>query len=295
MTPRDLRDQLPAYADGELDPADRQAMESRVAADPDALAQVSRWQALRRCCLRVTQSDACPDGLHDRLRTRLLAAAAATRVRRIKLLAGSALGLAAAVLLAVLVTQDTSWIYRSPQGGSTSRAVLVEPAAFKGIFDNCALKHHHDLLELSGKSIPQADAEASKELKFAVHFPDLSDRGYKLAGGCPCSPCKNLAAIHAHYVRGDGATAVLSFFILERPIRLGECRSTSGCGKRRAVARQFEVAAVEGNVVVIKWDERNTSYALCACMPREDLIALADSLEVAVAPDPSLPLTDCGK
>ncbi|TWT45801.1 hypothetical protein RAS1_22340 [Phycisphaerae bacterium RAS1] len=296
MNERDLPDQLARYADGELEAAARPSVEAHVGANPEALAEVARWQALRRCCLRVTQRDCCPAGLADRLRGRIALAAVAARARRIRLFAGSALGLAAAILLAVLVTQNTDWIYRGPGSGSqANQAMLVMPDAFKGIFDNCALRHHHDLLELAGKSIRDVDVEVSKEVKHAVHLPDLSDRGYRLAGGCPCTPCKSLAAVHAHYVRDDGATAVLSFFVLERPIRLGGCLPAAGCEQRRAAPRQFEIAAMEGDFVVIKWDECNISYAICARMPREDLIALADSLDVAVAVDPSLPLTDCGK
>lgn len=255
MTPSDVRDLVPAYADGELDEARRTALEGHLAADPGLRAEVQRWQALRRCAQRGINAVAVPDGLAERVRARLRAEAGGPRHRP----RAYRLGLSGLAAAAVLVAGFTLW----PRGAV---ARPVEARGFADIHRVCALLNHHDTLGVRGGQ-PPADftpmdgGVAVSRLRargaITAAIPHLSRRGLQLVGACTCSPCPELRVVHAYFRSEQGE--MVSVFAADSPIAL--CAAGRVCPCCTHGERLYRSSS-EGEVSVVCATANNASFVL---------------------------------
>ncbi|MEW6198724.1 MAG: zf-HC2 domain-containing protein [Planctomycetota bacterium] len=278
MTPSEARDLIPAYADGELDAARRNALEGHLAADCDLRLEVQRWQGLRRCTQRGISTTTVPDGLAERVRARLRAEAGRPRYHpRVYRLGLS--GLAAA---AALVAGVTLW----PRGAV---ARPVEARGFADIHRVCALLNHHDTLGVRGGQA-QADfaptdggvAVARLRTRAAMTgaVPDLSRRGLQLAGACTCSPCPELRVVHAYFRSEQGE--IISVFAADGPIAL--CAAGRVCPCCTHGERRYR-SSCEGEVSVVCATVNNSSFVLVGTgRGARGLMDLAEGLPLVALP-----------
>lgn len=289
--PSNHREHLPAYADGELAPALRAEIERLIAADPAAQAEVQRWRAIRQAANRALQSERVPMGLRARVLTALRRKAPQRRSPILRL-AMPVLATAAAILLAFML-----WSYDDPAPGPQTPAVAasvqVSGQRLAKLFDHCAVQHNHDSFGLGESTVAElvTALRGTPHAELAAYIPDLSERGYYLSSVCNCSPSPEARALHAHYQRGSDARTgvprpqdVVSFFAVQKPMRLEQCArmcNPAGCSKHPC--RQYMIAAVAGDVTVVKWNERQYGFAVCSVLPQAELAALADDVILALA------------
>lgn len=274
MTPLEVREKLPIYADGELPPEEHAELERLVAASADLRAEVQRWVALRRCAQRVVLRGETPSGL----RSRITAQVAAARRQRIPFrvaagLLAAAAGIAAAVFVYQRINQPDA-----PARNTARAGFDVYASQFAMIYRKCALERHDDRFHKHGADPNAARVELAAAEGFELLMPDLKAAGYQLAGVCPCFPEKGVRAIHAFYRKQDG-DRVVSFFSIDRCVSLKQCRPGQCC-KKNPNKRVYDMA-IDNEVTLVKWDERGRSYAVVGRMSGDELIELATSVDVA--------------
>ena len=278
MTTSDVRDLIPAYADGELDEARRTALEGRLAADPGLRAEIQRWQALRRCAQRGINAVGVPEGLAERVRTRLRAEVGGPRHRP----RAYRLGLSGLAAAAVLVAGFTLW----PRGAV---ARPVEARGFADIHRVCALLNHHDTLGVRGGQnladfTPTDGAAAVARLRTRAAkmraLPDLSRRGLRLVGACTCSPCPELRVVHAYFRSEQGE--MVSVFAADSPIALCAAGRVCPCC---AHGEHLYRSSCEGEVSVVCATANNASFVLVgAGRDARRLMDLAEGLPLVGLP-----------
>jgi hypothetical protein len=283
--------ELAAYADGEVDDRLRADLERAVAGDPECRAAVARWKALRLCAQRALASEPVPGDLQERIRQRL---AYQRRVSVFRWWGFSGLALASAALI-VLVALKPSPPAAAVSPAVATATVVVYPGEFAEIYRRCGYARHHTLTDVTGRGLAEVAAEvrAWDKTDFPVYLPNMT--GYRLAGVCPCFPRPVVRTVHANYVRGQfnpdessPPEQVVSFFSLSDRVDLAEQRSIVGQGRQYLhPQRNYCVAQAGENVTVIKWDEAETSLAVCSCIPQEELVRLVDSTELATLPEPA--------
>jgi anti-sigma factor RsiW len=275
MNPTELRQHLAEYADGELAPALRTEIETLLAGDPAARAEVERWQALRRCAQRALASETLPAGLADRVRT-AIHAQSAVRLPRLYRLGLPGLAVAAAVVLAFFI-----W----PKG---AEATSVPASSFAAIYRKCAVEHRHDSLVRGPNGSPTlAGLRAAAPL--VAGLPDLTAGGYRLDGACRCGPreCKDNGAkvVHVYFRRSDNENDVVSAFAVQCRLKLC-ARDGSPCrGCKCAGVRPYR-GDQDGDVSLVSWTDHGVSYILVGRMPQEMLTKLAEGPALAVRPIP---------
>lgn len=267
-----LRHYLAEYADGALDPALRREIEALLARDPEARAEVARWQALRRAAGRAIAGEPVPGGLAERIR-RGLRERSARRVPRLLRLGVVPLAAAAAVILAVTV-----W----PQGAS---ATSIEAAGFADVYRRCALTHKHDTFQVrnaAGEACPRALCRIRQKAAFACSVPNVAGCGrFRVEGACTCGPrgCDS-HVVHVYFRSVDHPEQVVSVFAVDRRVKL--CRKDGAhCPNCSTCRRCYDVAS-DGEVKLVSWQECGQSYVLvCQRMDERGLTELADGLRMA--------------
>jgi hypothetical protein len=264
MSPSDLRRHLAAYADGGLDPELRAAVEAHLAANPADQAEVEGWQALRRCARRVVSGTPVPPGLTDRIHARLRAGRPViSRSRRIYGIGLSGLAIAAVVILAVVFWPG---------------ATRVEAAGFASVHRRCAVTNRHDAFDLRQAVPAQALAELKKKAALACGVPDISQCGFHVDGACRCPPCQEVGAVHLYFRCNRNESRVVSVFIVDRRIEL--CQHGSDCPACSKGERPYH-SATDGDVRLICWEDQDRSYVLAGPVAEQDLMKIADDLEMA--------------
>jgi anti-sigma factor RsiW len=283
MNSSDFGTQLELYADGELDDPVCQLIEAAFAQQPAARAEVARWRALRASAHRGLRSTPVPPDLRQRV-TELLTQQRRRPLRRIWPLAATMAAAAALLLLTVS--------YRVPNQTAAPSAVhLVAAADFAHICEKCARARHHDSLQVARLSAAQAAdvVQADAASHFAAATPDFQARGFCLTGGCRCSPVPGVPAVHLHYCRGADVPAgsaeikdVVSFFILAAPVKFtdGAPSTLADCGAAQQ-RRAYHVAHTADAFNVVGWREHTCSYAVCGGLGGEELMRLAEGVDVA--------------
>jgi anti-sigma factor RsiW len=267
--------QLAAYADGELNGGTRERVEEMLAESAECREELKAHQDLRLRVHYVVSSEPVPEGLRDRIVSRLRALAAARGWRRLLTPSRMALAAAAVLLLAV------GWRMMGGSGGSDAlpaiAAVEIAAEEFAVIHQRCANERRHDEFKL-GDTVPAvASNRVLQRVRFAVAVPDLSSRGYALHGVCSCSPQAEVQVVHAFYRPDAGDADTLSLFSTNPPVRL---RASDGTTPGARSKRVYELARTDG-VQVLKWDEAGGSFALCSRIDSaEALCDLAESIHV---------------
>lgn len=160
---------LQAYVDGELDAAEREAVEKLLAADPQARATVeaySRQNAALRQAFGGVLEEAVP--------SRLSAAIA----NRVAWKDQPWLRMAAAILLLVM-GGSIGWLAGHDPGGLRAETIADNAIAAHEIY-TAEVKHP---VEVLAADRDQMQAWLSKRIGVAFTVPDLSEQGYTLLGG----------------------------------------------------------------------------------------------------------------
>lgn len=290
MNPQ-LREWLPTYADGELPPDRAAQLEAALRDSAELRAELERWRALRCCVNRVVCCECAPAEVSRRIRHGL---AAGARRRRVLRLVSVGVATAAALVAAILVYPR---VFPPPASNSPALvdSVADAPAAsglldvsqFAMIYRRCAIENHHDRFQKHGGDPNAVRRELASTAKFPLLVPDLRSAGFELDGVCPCFPDKSVNAVHAFYRKEGTPPQIISVFSLNRCVTL-RCCEPGKCNRGTPLKRAYDVAR-HNEVSLVKWDERGASYALAGQMESDELLRLANAVDMAAwivpAPD----------
>ena len=167
------RDMLMAYADGQLDPADRAAVETHLAADPDAATEVRLWQR-QSDAIKTLFAPAGTEPVPARLRANRIAAEAGARRAR------SWRWVAAAVVLVGLGLGTgwfaRPWLDRAPQASDT---LIADAVNAHTVF----VAENRHAVEVAATDQDHLETWLSNRLSTPLGTPDLTAEGFTLVGG----------------------------------------------------------------------------------------------------------------
>ena len=266
MNPSELRKHLPTYADGELEPALRERIESLLESDPASRAELQRWQALRHCAHRAIAEEPLPAGLAELVRNRL-AARRRPATGRILRLGLPGLAAAAAIVLAV-----TFW----PRG---AQATPVEAHGFADVYRTCAVAHRHDTFDVRDKVPADVMAQLREEAAFICNVPDATKCGFHVDGACECfHGDEGIRVVHVYFRCNKDDTKVISAFATDR--RVDMCSEGCQCPECAAGRRHYHVAH-DDDVTLLAWTDDDRSYVVCSDMNEKTLVRMVDTMEIA--------------
>lgn len=285
------RRHLPAFADDALLSPLRERVAAHLADCAGCRAEVEAWRALRGTAAAVHGAIRTPPGLAGRIAASI-GHAQPVAVRPARPSSGRlrvvVAGLCAAASIGFMATVAYRTFWASPYADHPRTAVDATLAAFSPdvlaqVYERCACQLQHNELYKSGDAIQAEKDRLCSSRKFAVLLPNLEPLGYQLAGICECPKDQSLRVVHAFYrARGDGAQ-YLSIFSFPQRVRLEACNSHTGrCGNKDL--RTYEVYRDEPrHVVLLKWDEKKYSYAMCSNLSQDQLQSIADQVKIAAA------------
>lgn len=166
------RDDLMAYADGQLDPARRAELEAYLAANPDAAAEVALQQR-QTDALRSLFDPAAAEPVPARLRVRRIAAARGQR-------RGRAAGWALAAVLLLALGLGAGWFIRPLLEGHPASASLIADAVNAHTVFVAESRH---AVEVGSADSDHLSSWLSNRLETTLAMPDLSAEGFALVGG----------------------------------------------------------------------------------------------------------------
>lgn len=270
MTLNEARKLLPVYSDGELDAERSTALERFLSESPALRGELESWRSLRQALNRAISHEQASEAL----RRSITAAIADTRSDRIHFRplrwAGGLTAAAAAVAVIFFLTQP-----RMVTAGPTE----VAADRFLEIHRNCAIIHRHNGAGIDVSDLNKARTQLAGMSSVTVLIPDLQDQGFSLAGACRCFKCDDLKALHVFYRREQPAPAVVSIFSIDRKVQVKNCRCER-CVCAAGICREYETVQ-DNDLIVYKWDEANSSYAICGGLPADELRHLANVVTLA--------------
>lgn len=166
------RDQLMAYADGQLPEAERAAIEVHLAANPDAAAEIALIQR-QTDAIRTLFGPAGAEAVPARLKPRRLAAEIGRRRLR-------SWGWAAAAIVLVGLGLGTGWLARPLLEARPASATLIADAVNAHVVYVAENRH---AVEVGGDDSEHLSAWLSNRLDTALGMPDLAAEGFALVGG----------------------------------------------------------------------------------------------------------------
>ena len=166
------RDQLMAYADGELSDAERAATEAYLAADPEAAAEVALLQR-QSDGIRTLFGPAGAENVPARLRPRRLAA----EIRRRRTRSWS---WAAAAVVLVGLGLGAGWFARPLLEARPASATLIADAVNAHIVYVAENRH---AVEVGSDDSEHLSTWLSNRLDTRLGMPDLGPQGFSLVGG----------------------------------------------------------------------------------------------------------------
>lgn len=293
MTPAELRSQLANYADGELDPAIRDAIAAKLADDPVGAGEVRRWQSLRQSAQRAVMNESVPAGLQDRIRNGLRNAEPAsppTTRPRVYRLGLSGLAAAAVVVFAVAL-----W----PQGSPATAGIdakYFERQHFDGALgahrDDLGVRHGVSWEEFQNERRSGDITRIAERATFYCAMPKSEDTGYCLQGASEYVRGDNTRVLHAYYRCLDRGGNLISLFVIDREIDVcGKDDGNADC--YRTERREYHTAATD-RISIVRWTEGGRTYVLCCGLASTTQLArMADEMEMInpVAPAATKP---CG-
>jgi anti-sigma factor RsiW len=164
---------LMAYADGQLEAADRTAVEAHLATNPDAAAEVLLWQR-QSSALRALFAPAGSEPVPARLRAHRIAAATGSRRMR-------SLRWAAAAVVLVGLGLGVGWFGRPLLTSAPAASQVLIADAFNAHTVFVAENRH-------AVEVPATDEDhlvtwLSNRLSTPLGTPDLTAEGFTLVGG----------------------------------------------------------------------------------------------------------------
>jgi anti-sigma factor RsiW len=166
------RDQLMAYADGQLPKDERAAVEAFLAANPDAAADVALLQR-QGDAIRTLFEPVSAEAVPARLRPARLAAEMTRRRRR-------AWGWAAAAVVLVGIGLGTGWFARPLFDARPASQVLIANAVNAHAVYVAENRH---AVEVGSDDSEHLSSWLSNRLDTTLGMPDLAAQGFTLVGG----------------------------------------------------------------------------------------------------------------
>lgn len=254
---------LHALADGRLAPAEREALQARLASDPDAAQAVQAWQAQREL-LRGLHLDV----LREPVPPELAAAARAVGQARASVNRWQRWGgMAAAVLLAL----GAGWLARGqwdamPGGSALAKARGAEfgrQALVAHVVYSPEVRHPVEVPAAQHEHLVQW---LSKRLGRPLKVPDLAPQGYELVGG-RLLPGDQGARAQFMYQNARGERVTLYVGALD----------AGKAGSQAAGETAFRFTS-EAGTSSFYWIDQGFGYALAGRLARADLLPLAESV-----------------
>lgn len=254
---------LHALADGRLSPSEREALQARLAADPEAAQTVQAWQD-QRDLLRGLHLDVLREPVPPEL------AAAARAVGQ----AGASVvrwqrwgGMAAAVLLAI----GGGWLARGQWDAMPGSSVMAKARGAE--FGHQAVVAHvvyspevRHPVEVAAAQQEHLVQWLSKRLGRPLKVPDLASQGYELVGG-RLLPGDQGARAQFMYQNAKGDRVTLYVGALD-----------AGKAGTQATGETAFRFTTEGGTSSFYWIDQGFGYALAGRLPRADLLPLAENV-----------------
>lgn len=250
-------DALHALVDGRLDPAQRAALESRLAQEPQAQATVAQWRH-QRVLLQGLYADVGDEEAPAHL------VSATQRVDASRQTAQQAWrwgGLAASVLLSFAV----GWLAHGSQNAGNALATRQPAAEFvrqAGLAYAVYAPEVRHPVEVTAAEQAHLVQWLSKRLGHPLKVPDLSAQGFELVGGRLLPG--DTGARAQFMFQATGGTRITLY--------LGGVESTRAAVNNQETAFQF---ASEGKTSSFYWVDQGLGYALSGQVPRDTLMQLA--------------------
>lgn len=166
------RDTLMAYADGQLDTPQSDAVEAFLTENPEAAADVAALQR-QTDAIRTLFAPAGAEPVPARLRPRRIAAELGHRQRR-------SWGWAAAAIVLVGLGLGAGWFARPLLDARPASATLIASAINA---HNVYVAENRHAVEVAGDDSEHLSTWLSNRLDTTLGLPDLSPEGFSLVGG----------------------------------------------------------------------------------------------------------------
>ena len=287
MSRNDLKNDILAYADGELTGSRAAAVEQAMAESAEVRAEVEQWRQLRQAAQRALFASDAPRDMRRRIAAQLDVLKPAKRRdpgTLIFKLYQPMMAAAAAIVIAF------GFYFLGP---SSSGQAIADPLQFPKRHMICLRgANFADELHIRDMSPKAAQDMLTKQHKYTVLVPDLSQAGWKLMAGRDCGiecgpenalnrPYVNM--VHVFYTSVDDPKKSLSLFSVERRITFPKmCSRAKGECPNRMYSQTCRRL---GNCrfSVLSWCEPQNTYAACGEMPVEELRELLDDVHLAIA------------
>ncbi len=254
-------ERLSAWVDGELEPAEREAVRAWLGDHPEDAARVQRW-AQDRAALAALYAPVLAEPAPDALQRTVWRDAGAARGAR----ARSAAAAAALLIGGTLLGAGATWQWqqqRHEQQLAQLRQQLA-PGTAQGWVQRAAFAHSIYVAEPRHAVEVKAQEEhlarwLTRRIAVPVKLFDLRDQGFDLVGGrlLPDGPGKS-----AQLMYEDSAKRRVTVY-LRKP------------EPGTDAAFRFEQ---QGKVGLFYWVEEGAGYALVGELPKETLLALAQAI-----------------
>ena len=166
------RDMLMAFADGQIEGADRAAVEAHLVANPEAAAEVALWQR-QSDALRTLFAPTASEPVPARLRAHRIAAEASSRRMR-------SWRWAAAAVMLVGIGLSIGWFGRPLLSGAPASQVLIADAVNAHTVFVAENRH---AVEVAATDEDHLTTWLSNRLATPLGTPDLTTEGFALVGG----------------------------------------------------------------------------------------------------------------
>ncbi|MBN8929041.1 MAG: hypothetical protein BGO51_22690 [Rhodospirillales bacterium 69-11] len=251
--PRPSDAELHAFVDGQASAAQRAAVQSHLAADPEDAARVAAWQA-QRDALRAAFAELADEDLPARL---TLAAVLQERRRRPHV-AWSAI--AAAAVLAFGIGGAGGWMLRGrTEAPAGMRALAREAMANHAVY----AADRRRPTELGADQRDDLARWVSNRMNHTVAPPDLSAEGFQFMGGRLAATAQGPAGM---FMYQNAAGMRMTVFVQPDP----NARSS---GPMTITGPSLDSCV---------WSDRGMSTAVVAPMPADKLRALAEQVRRAL-------------
>lgn len=248
MSDRDIITEanLNAYLDGELEPAERAAVETHLADNPADRERIAAWRD-QATTLQALYGHVAEEALPARLSPRRLAAERRRRMSR-------AVMASAAALVLVVLGGTGGWVGRGLVTPGAAEMTLVSEAEAAHALYTPEVLHP---VEVNGQDGAHLSKWLSKRLDRTLVIPDLSSDGFSLVGG-RLLPAATSAAALLMYENRDGSRVTL--YIVPKAGAETAMRFSSGDG-----------------LTAVSWQAGTLGCVLVGNLPRETLLKLAEA------------------
>jgi anti-sigma factor RsiW len=257
--------ELHAYVDGRLAPAQRAAVQARLAQDPEAARRVREWSE-QRDALRALHTGL----LEEPVPPHLLQAARQLHHRSSRFAQWQRWGgMAASVVLAFGLGWGGHMQWQARQAAAPLQGVKAfarQAAAAHAVYSP-EVRHPVEVEAAQQQHLVQW---LSRRLNRPLKIPNLNATGYELVGG-RLLPGDSGARAQFMYQNGNGQRVTLYVGAVEGP-------ATKGMGETA-----FRYSA-EGDVASFYWVDQGFGYALSGKLPRPGLLVLADTVYRQLTP-----------